>query len=161
LETRFSDNEVEVFELILNLIQTFDVIELERLDEVTREMNLDEAKNYINGLKISPSRLNEKVKEEEAPVANPNDTLSNDTNGSPPEEGINPEGPPEDSGTRRLNFISKNEGYARSGYISQDIHYNDDGNAALKLKFQLEYISSNGTDIWLLVNFTNYKEVSF
>lgn len=78
-----------MFELVLNLIQTFDVIELERLDEVTREMNLDEAKNYINGLKISPSRLNEK--EEEAPpepVAN--DTLSNDTNGSPPEEGTNP-----------------------------------------------------------------------
>jgi hypothetical protein len=31
----------------------------------------------------------------------------------------------------------------------------------LKLKFQLDYLSTNGTDIWLLVNFTNYKEVSF
>jgi hypothetical protein len=88
LETRFRENEVELFELILTLIQTFDVIELERLDEATKNMNLDEAKNYINGLKISPSRLKDKIKKEEAPVepvAN-----SNDTNDSPPEAGADP-----------------------------------------------------------------------
>ena len=50
-----------------------DTIDLERLDEATKHMNKDEAKNYINGLKLKDSLLVdssvEETPEEDAPTS--------------------------------------------------------------------------------------------